>query len=311
MPTRDDSSDRCPVVGAGVIGLGVRVAGGAARRCRCAVIDRETPGSGASRVAAGMLAPVGEASWGEQALLELNLASARAYPGFAAELEDGLRAGRRLPALRRAPRRARPRRGGGASAPARAAALARPRGRVAAPGELPASSSPGCRRPVPRACTRPTRARSIPAPLIAALVAATEGAGGEVLPGTEATDALIEGDRLRGVRTADGRELRADQVVLAAGCWSGSVPWLPPDARPAGAPGQGPDPAAARARRGAGVRADRRHAMGVRRPARRRPGRRRGDGRGARLRAHRDRGRRPRVAARGVPGRCRRSPSWS
>src|ERR687897_14675 len=38
-------------------------------------------------VGAGMLAPVGEASWGEGALLALSLASARAYPSFAAELE--------------------------------------------------------------------------------------------------------------------------------------------------------------------------------------------------------------------------------
>jgi glycine oxidase len=32
--------------------------------------------------------------------------------------------------------------------------------------------------------------------------------------------------------TADGREHRAARVVLAAGAWSGTVPWLPPEARP-------------------------------------------------------------------------------
>ena len=37
-------------------------------------------------MAAGMLAPVGEAIWGEEALMRLGLASARAWPGFAAEL---------------------------------------------------------------------------------------------------------------------------------------------------------------------------------------------------------------------------------
>ena len=73
--------------GAGVIGLACAWRA-AQRGLRVAVIDREAPGSGATRVAAGMLAPLGEASWGEEALLELNLASARLYPDFAAELEE-------------------------------------------------------------------------------------------------------------------------------------------------------------------------------------------------------------------------------
>jgi glycine oxidase len=45
-------------------------------------------GEGASHVAAGMLAPVTEADAGERALLEFGLRSARAWPGFAAELRD-------------------------------------------------------------------------------------------------------------------------------------------------------------------------------------------------------------------------------
>ena len=46
------------------------------------------PGSGASGAAAGLLAPVTEVHYGEEALLRLNLAGAAAYPGFVAELED-------------------------------------------------------------------------------------------------------------------------------------------------------------------------------------------------------------------------------
>jgi len=34
------------------------------------------------------------------------------------------------------------------------------------------------------------------------------------------------------VRTTDGRELHADQVVLAGGAWSGRASWLPTDAIP-------------------------------------------------------------------------------
>ncbi|MGH2989074.1 MAG: glycine oxidase ThiO, partial [Solirubrobacterales bacterium] len=71
-----------------------------------------------------------------------------------------------------------------------------------------------------------------PRALVAALVAASEAAGAEVIAGIEASEAVIEGDRLRGVRTADGSELRGDHVVLAAGPWSGRTAWLPPDAVP-------------------------------------------------------------------------------
>src|SRR3954452_9877797 len=74
------------VVGGGVIGLscGWRAA---QRGTRVAVVERGEPGGGATRVAAGMLAPVGELTFGEPELLELTLAAARLYPEFVAELE--------------------------------------------------------------------------------------------------------------------------------------------------------------------------------------------------------------------------------
>ena len=78
----------------------------------------------------------------------------------------------------------------------------------------------------------PGEAAVDPRPLIAALATAVERRGGEVLIGAEVTDALLEGGRLVGVVTADGREHRADRVVLATGAWSGTSPWLPPEARP-------------------------------------------------------------------------------
>src|SRR5215207_5218226 len=76
------------VVGAGVIGLACawRIA---ERGLSVCVIERAaTPGAGASGVAAGMLAPVTEAEWGAQALLDLNLDSAERWPAFAAELQS-------------------------------------------------------------------------------------------------------------------------------------------------------------------------------------------------------------------------------
>jgi glycine oxidase len=75
------------VVGAGVIGLAC------AWRCvqrglAVLVLERDEPGAGASGVAAGMLAPVTEAEFGEEALLALNLAGAELWPAFAAELSE-------------------------------------------------------------------------------------------------------------------------------------------------------------------------------------------------------------------------------
>jgi glycine oxidase len=73
------------VIGGGVIGLAVAWRT-AQRGLSVAVID-PSPGSGASAVAAGMLAPVTELHYAERALLDLTLASAEAYPEFVAELE--------------------------------------------------------------------------------------------------------------------------------------------------------------------------------------------------------------------------------
>lgn len=74
------------MVGAGLIGLGI--AWELARRgVGVTVLDPE-PGTGASEAAAGMLAPVTEAHYGEKALLALNLASARRWASFAEELAD-------------------------------------------------------------------------------------------------------------------------------------------------------------------------------------------------------------------------------
>jgi glycine oxidase len=53
-----------------------------------------------------------------------------------------------------------------------------------------------------------------------------------VRTGEEPASAILDGDRLAGVRTASGEELRAATVVLASGAWSGRAEWLPDEARP-------------------------------------------------------------------------------
>jgi glycine oxidase len=76
------------VIGAGLIGLAC--AWGAAKRgMSVLVLDRaEEPAAGSSGVAAGMLAPVTEADFGEERLLRVNLAGLARWPAFAAELEE-------------------------------------------------------------------------------------------------------------------------------------------------------------------------------------------------------------------------------
>jgi glycine oxidase len=74
------------VLGGGAIGLAV--AWRCARRGLQVTVHDPDPQQAAAWVAAGMLGPVTEVHYGEEALLALNLDSARRWPGFAAELAD-------------------------------------------------------------------------------------------------------------------------------------------------------------------------------------------------------------------------------
>jgi glycine oxidase len=76
------------VIGAGLIGLAC--AWRAAKRgLSVLVVDRaKVPAAGSSGVAAGMLAPVTEADFGEEPLLRVNLAGRARWPAFAADLEE-------------------------------------------------------------------------------------------------------------------------------------------------------------------------------------------------------------------------------
>jgi glycine oxidase len=182
-------------------------------------------------VAAGMLAPVGEATWGEEGLLEMALASHRAWPGFAAELAEvsGVDVGfQPLGALHVALDRDE------AEELRRRHDLMRELGleaewlRPRACRELEPGLSPSCTAGV----HAPHEAAADPRALVPALRRAAELEGAEVLAPAEVNVALIDGDRLAGVLTADGTEHRAGHTVLAAGSWSGASGWLPREARP-------------------------------------------------------------------------------
>jgi glycine oxidase len=218
------------VVGGGVIGL-TGAWRCAQRGLRVCVLERDAPGSGASGVAAGMLAPVGEASWGEEGLLRANLASARVWPAFASEVAE---------ASGRAP--------GYAARGALHVALDRDEAEeLRRRHELQVSLGLEAEWLRPSECRRlepglaPSIAGGVHAPgegevdpraLVGALVEAFRRAGGELVTGDEPAELVLEGDRVAALRTVAGKTLRTEHVVLAAGAWSGSAEWLPPAARP-------------------------------------------------------------------------------
>src|SRR5450631_406587 len=73
------------VAGGGVIGLAI--AWRASEAGMAVTVVDPAPGRGASWAAAGMLAPVGEAYYGEEALIALNLRASQEWPEFARALE--------------------------------------------------------------------------------------------------------------------------------------------------------------------------------------------------------------------------------
>jgi glycine oxidase len=223
MPTSD-----VLVVGGGIIGL-VTAWRAAQRGLATAVADPD-PGGGAARVAAGMLAAVTELQYGEQTLLDLNLASAARYPAFTAELTEltGLDTGYR---------------------PCGTLAVALDADDRAQLRDLHAFqtslglesqwlSGRDCRRLEPllapgvRGGLRVDGDHQVdPRRLAAALLRAAERAGVAFL---RSAVARVEtaGDRVTGAVLADGTVVAAGRTVLAAGSESGRVPGVPEDVLP-------------------------------------------------------------------------------
>lgn len=84
---RTDKKTDAIVVGAGLIGLATAWEL-TALGLGVTVLERERPGGGATGVAAGMLAPIGELDFGEPELLAMNLRSRELYPAFVASVES-------------------------------------------------------------------------------------------------------------------------------------------------------------------------------------------------------------------------------
>jgi glycine oxidase len=218
------------IVGGGVIGLAV---GWRAldEGMSVTLLEREpAPAAQTSRVAAGMIAPIGEASPSEPALLELGLASAGLYPEFVAELEaeTGSQTGyRRCGTLLVA------RDGDEAAGLDRdlefRRSLGSPVNRLL-PSEarrLEPSLAPTLRL----ALEVPEDHAIDPRALAAALSRAFTRAGGDLRLGSEVSGLSVSHDRVNGVRLDNGETLSAGHVVIAAGPWSGQIGAMPAGAQ--------------------------------------------------------------------------------
>jgi glycine oxidase len=216
------------IVGGGLIGLTIawRLA---ADGLQVTVCD-PTPGAQTSNVAAGMLAPVTEVEFGEDDLLALNLASANAWPGFAAELEahTGQPAGLHetgtlsvaydlddAAALRR---------------------LAEYQRRLGL--EVEVLSGRDARRREPMLATGVTAGVWVPGDhsvdnrqAVMTLLRAAELSGVQLVR-QRVAEVITSGTTALGVRLENGDTLQAGQVVAAAGPWSAQLDGVPEELRP-------------------------------------------------------------------------------
>ena len=215
------------VIGAGLIGLSCawRAAG---RGLSVLVVDRaEKPASAASAVAAGMLAPVTEADFGEEGPLRVNLAGLERWPAFAADLEErsGLPTGyRQTGALVVAADR------DDAEALRRLYEFQRQLG-LAAEWLSPSRArelEPGLSPRIAGGILAPGDASADPRATARALAAVID----EPVLGVEAEAIEHDGRRVTGVRLG-GQVVDCDHVVVAGGAWSAALaPGESPPVRP-------------------------------------------------------------------------------
>lgn len=216
------------VIGGGIVGL-VTAWRAAQRGVRIALADSE-PGGGAAWVAAGMLAAVTELHYGEQTLLGLNMASARRYPDFVAELEEasgqdvGYRACGTLAVAFDADDRAHLRelhtfqQGLGLESEWLTGRECRRLEPMLAPGVHGGLRVAGDHQVDPRRLTT-------------ALLTACERAG-VAFHRARVERLLVDGDRATGVELTGGVRLAAERTVLAAGSLSGRLVGVPDDVLP-------------------------------------------------------------------------------
>lgn len=212
------------VVGGGLIGTATAWRLAAAGMDVALVVGERS--AAASRVAAGMLAPVTETTFTERALLALNQASSRRWPTFAAEvveasgLPSGLREGPTLSVA------------SDADDGARLRTFADYLDRQGLQHERLTSRECRALEPLLAPTVRsgllvPTDGSCDNRVLLDALIAAAAHAGVREVPGfvhrVESADGQVTGATL-----ADGTTLATRRVVVANGAWAAQVGGLPP-----------------------------------------------------------------------------------
>jgi glycine oxidase len=219
------------IIGAGVVGLGIawRLA---ARGVAVEVFDRGAAGAGATHAAAGMLAACAEAEPGEEALVALGRESQARWPAFADELKrvSGIdvelrREGTLLVALT-------------ADDQAKLQHHLTFQQQLGLPLQWISAAETRRREPhlagkLAGAVWSPQDYQVDNRKLALALRAAAEKAGARINEHQPVAEIINNGVRAEGVVLADGRKVRADVVVLAAGAWSRKIagvaaPLLPP-----------------------------------------------------------------------------------
>ncbi|HEY8304965.1 MAG TPA: glycine oxidase ThiO [Solirubrobacteraceae bacterium] len=224
MRAGESSTVDVAILGGGIIGLSVAWRA-RARGMSVAVLERGEIGAGATHVAAGMLAPVAEVEFGEAArgVLELGLRSAEMWPSFAAELQRdssidvGLRrtgtlvVARDDDEARELERQFAFRESLGLRAMRMRPSEAREREPALAPTVRLALHAPDDHSVDPRN-------------VVAALLSACERAGTRLSEHVSALDVRLDAGERRVTGVGD---LRARNVVVAAGAWSGEIAGLP------------------------------------------------------------------------------------
>lgn len=216
-------------VGGGPIGLAS--AWRAAQAGLDVVVCDPQPGSGAADVAAGMIAAVSEAWFGEEALTALTVESAARWPAFAADVEKA--SGQRVGFAE----------GGTLLVAYDADDLAVVDRLIGLHERLGLGSDVTRLRPAALRRREPGLAPSVrggaavavdhrvdPRALCTALTAAIAACGVSVCrQRVERIDIDIDAGRATGVTLSDGSSVEAGAVVVAAGCWSGTIDGLPVD----------------------------------------------------------------------------------
>jgi glycine oxidase len=235
------------IVGGGIAGLAVAWRA-QQRGLRTVVLERDALAGAATRVAAGMLAPISEARVGERGLLALSRASLERYPGFVAELAEAsgrdpgysacgtLLVARDRDEAEALERELAERETMGLEVERLLPSEARRREPALAPTLRLALEIPGDHAIDPRS-------------LSAALATAVERSGGVLREHAEVAAVALsdDGERIVGVELAalgahaatagrpiaahDAERIAADQVVVAAGAWADRLAGLPTHAR--------------------------------------------------------------------------------